>query len=46
VADPFTAMLLGVVAVHGRLTTLVDRDRSTRALDEPAVELPMTGLGR
>jgi len=45
-ADAFTAMLLGVVAVHGRLTTLVDPNRSPLTLDEPVPDLPMTGLGR
>jgi hypothetical protein len=44
--DAFTAMMLGVVAVHGRLTALVDPTRSPGTTDEPALDLPMTGLGR
>jgi len=46
IADAFSAMLLGVVALHERLTTLIDPDRPQRATDETPPTLPMTGLGR
>ena len=45
-ADAFSAMLLGVVALHERLTTLIDPDRPERATEAVPPALPMTGLGR
>jgi len=45
-ADAFRAMLLGVIALHERLTTLIDPDRRERAAEAAPSALPMTGLGR
>jgi hypothetical protein len=45
-ADAFSAMLLGVIALHERLTTLIDPDRPERATEAVLPALPMTGLGR